>query len=88
LAIVAWFCRILSGILILTNRAGGFTKLVACLLAVLTIPRAGLIDVAFPVGDLIRKRLFPVADLLLLLFACASRLSVARSSSTLREISS
>lgn len=61
---------------ILTNRAGSFAELVARLLAVLTHASGRLINVAFQASDLIRKRLFALANLLLLLFA-ASGLSVA-----------
>jgi hypothetical protein len=63
---------------ILTNRTGGLAKLVAGLLAVLTHASSRLVDVSFETRDLIRKRLFALADLLLLLFAVAPRLSVAR----------
>jgi hypothetical protein len=63
---------------ILTNRAGCFAKLVAGLLAVLPHASRCLIDVAFKACDLIRKRLFALANLLFLFFARASSLSVAR----------
>ena len=63
---------------VLPNRARRLTKLVAGLLAILTHSPRRLIDVAFEPCDLIRKRLFAFADLLFLLVACASGLSLAR----------
>ena len=63
---------------ILTNRAGGFAEFVARLLPVLPDAARRLIYVAFQAGDLISKRLFTLTDLLFLLFAGASGLSVAR----------
>jgi hypothetical protein len=63
---------------VLTNLAGSFAELVGRLLAVLTHAAGGLIDVALQTCDLIRKRLFTLANLLLLLLAGAACLSVAR----------
>lgn len=63
---------------ILTNRAGSFAELVARLLTFLAHTARRLIDVSFQAGDLIGERLFALANLLLLRFAGASGLSVAR----------
>jgi hypothetical protein len=63
---------------ILTNLAGSFAELVGRLLAVLAHASGRLVDVALQACDLIRKRLFALANLLLLLFAGPSGVAAAR----------